>query len=96
MALGSFGNPERGYLLQDPGGQWYKIPVNNRGPELRLDDLTLIPPPRSCTSSAPRRRQRKRSSARGNGICWRCKTTEQSITAEELRPHIGTCPKRPH
>eukprot|EP00959_Pyramimonas_sp_CCMP1952_P205560 4298708-Pyramimonas_sp.AAC.1 len=52
-------DPDLGYMLQDPGGQWYKVPVNNRVPEIRLDDLANIPPPQLCTSSAPRRRQRK-------------------------------------
>eukprot|EP00959_Pyramimonas_sp_CCMP1952_P275044 5749747-Pyramimonas_sp.AAC.1 len=56
----------------------------------------MIPPPRPCTSSAPRRCQRKRSSARCNDICWCCKTTEQPPPTDELRPHIGTCPKRPN
>ena len=38
-------DPQLGYLLQDPHGQWYRVPVNNCIPEINIDDLEQIQPP---------------------------------------------------
>eukprot|EP00959_Pyramimonas_sp_CCMP1952_P101121 2115443-Pyramimonas_sp.AAC.1 len=38
-------DPILGYLLQDPRGQWYRVHVNSRIPELDTHNLQNIPPP---------------------------------------------------
>merc|ERR1712113_663688 len=60
---------ELGYLLQDPQGQWYRVPVRGNIPELDFNDLEKIPPPAlsalqhtpppppSTTEHHPRRRR---------------------------------------
>ena len=55
-----------GYLLQDPDGQWYKVPVNNRIPEIDLDELEQIPPPTLFDPCEP---PRKRSTSPKGRTC---------------------------
>ena len=46
-------DPTMGYLLQDPRGQWYRVPVYNRIPEISFDDLERILPPSIISQPPP-------------------------------------------
>ena len=73
-------DPQLGYLLQDPQGQWYRVNVINCIPELDFDNLERIRPPLLFSTAHPPDTPHVRSD-----VCWCCRDTTAPLPPQPCR-----------